>query len=537
MRLDDRCFSIPDRSVAGPDRPIWRRTPINLTELAGLDATAQADLVRNGDVTPTELVEAAIEAVEQLDPQLDAVFIRTHQHALEHARTVSRDAPFPGVPILVKDIALELEGYPYGHGGLRLLRDRGHVSDRTTYLASALRDAGFAFLGRSTSALQGVELGVSDLALHTMPRNPWNTDRATGGSSSGSAAAVAAGLVPLAHGNDGGGSLRIPAALCGVVALKPTRGRVSPGPLISAVNSVAHAWIEEFVLTRTVRDTAAMLPLLSGRRPGDPFAPVDAPRTTAGGGRLRIGITTTPFLVAPGLETDAVVAHVATETADLLAELGHTVVPVDPPRYDLLAHDWQYGLSGPAPTMLARELDTVAKIIGRPLTPQDVGPVLWTLSQQGRSFSALQALEFAEFMQQTCVAVDRWWDEDDLDLLLTPTVGRRVPPMTDYLPPPAGDYAVSLDDPMTTAYALAPLLPLVCFTQLFNWTGQPAVSLPLGVDDDGLPVGVQLAARRLREDQLLDVAAELETARPWAGRTPAVYAGIARSAPAGGGQG
>src|SRR5215217_5752285 len=203
---------------------MWRRTPINLTELARLDATAQADLVRNGDVMPTELVEAAIEAVEQLDPQLDAVFIRTHQHALKHARTVSRDAPFPGVPILVKDIALELEGYPYGHGGLRLLRDRGHVSDRTTYLAAALRDAGFAFLGRSTSALQGVELGVSDLALHTMPRNPWNTDHATGGSSSGSAAAVAAGLVPLAHGNDGGGSLRMPAAL-----LRGGRPQAHPG--------------------------------------------------------------------------------------------------------------------------------------------------------------------------------------------------------------------------------------------------------------------------------------------------------------------
>jgi amidase len=508
---------------------------VHHTELARLDATAQADLVRAGAVTPTEFVEAAIRAVELLDPQLDAVFVRTFEHALEHARAAPRDAPFPGVPILVKDIALELEGYPYGHGGLRLLRERGHVSDRTTHLAAALRGAGFAFLGRSTSALQGVELGASDLALHTMPRNPWSTAHATGGSSSGSAAAVAAGLVPLAHGNDGGGSLRMPAALCGLVGLKPSRGRVSPGPLISAVASVAHAWVEEFVLTRTVRDTAAVLPLLSGRGPGDPFAPLDAPRTTAGGRRLRIGVTTTPFSVVPGLGTDPAVARVATGTADLLAELGHTAVPVDPPRYDLLAHDWQYGISGPAPTMLARDLDVVARIVGRPLTPQDVGPLLWTLSEQGRSFSALQALEFAEFVQRTCVAVDRWWDEQDLDLLLTPTVARRVPPMTDYLPPPAGDYAVSLDDPLSTAYALAALLPLVCFTQLFNWTGQPAVSLPLGVDDDGLPVGVQLAARRLREDQLLDVAAELEAARPWAGRTPVVHAGAASPAAAGGG--
>ena len=358
-----------------------------------------------------------------------------------------------------------------------------------------------------------------------MPRNPWNTDYATGGSSSGSAAAVAAGLVPLAHGNDGGGSLRIPAALCGLVALKPTRGRVSPGPLISAVNSVAHAWIEEFVLTRTVRDTAAALPLLSGRRPGarsPRSTPRARPQAAGGSGSgsppprswWHPGWRPTPWSPASPPRPPACSPSSATPS-----------IPVDPPRYDLLAHDWQYGLSGPAPTMLARDLDAVAKIIGRPLTPQDVGPVLWTLSEQGRSFSALQALEFAEFMQQTCVAVDRWWDEQDLDLLLTPTVGRRVPPMTDYLPPPAGDYAVSLDDPMSTAYALAPLLPLVCFTQLFNWTGQPAVSLPLGVDDDGLPVGVQLAARRLREDQLLDVAAELETARPWAGRTPAVHAG------------
>ena len=499
---------------------------MDATDLVRLDATAQADLVRRREVTPTDLVEAAIGAVERLDPRLSAVFIRTFEHALDHAATVSDDAPFPGVPILVKDMALELAGYPYGHGGLRLLRDRGHVSDRTTYLAAGLRDAGFAFLGRSTSALQGVELGVPDLALHTMPRNPWNTDYSTGGSSSGSAAAVAAGLVPLAHGNDGGGSLRMPAAICGLVALKPTRGRVSPGPLIGAVDSVAHAWIEEFVLTRTVRDTAALLPLLSGRRPGDPFPPIAALHP-GDGARLRIGITITPFMVAPGLETDPAVAGVATDVADLLAELGHTVIPVAPPRYDLLDHDWRYGMSGPAPTMLARDLDTVAEIVGRPLTPEDVGPVLWTLSQQGRSFSALQALEFAEFVHRSCVAVDRWWEEQDLDLLLSPTRARRTPPMTDYLPPPAGDYDVRLDEPLSTAYALAALLPLVCFTQLYNWTGQPAVSLPLGVDDDGLPVGIQLAARRLREDHLLDVAAELETARPWAGRLPAVHAATA----------
>ena len=146
------------------------------------------------------------------------------------------------------------------------------------------------------------------------------------------------------------------------------------------------------------------------------------------------------------------------------------------------------------------------------------------MAEQGRSFTALQALEFAEFVHRTCVIVDRWWEEENLDLLLTPTLAQRTPPITEYLPPPAGTYVVSLDDPASIGLAMLALFPLVGFTQLFNWTGQPAASLPLCVDEDGLRVGIQLAGRRLREDHLLDVAAELETARPWAGRVPAVHA-------------
>ena len=161
--------------------------------------------------------------------------------------------------------------------------------------------------------------------------------------------------------------------------------------------------------------------------PGDPFAPTPALRPTGSGARLRIGITTTPFMAIPWHETDPACARAATETATLLAELGHTVVPADPPRYDMAAHNWRYGMSGPAPTMIARDLDGVADIIGRPLTPDDVGPVLWTLAEQGRSFTALQALEFAEFVHRTCVTVDRWWDEENLDLLLTPTLAQRDP--------------------------------------------------------------------------------------------------------------
>ncbi|MDF2825656.1 MAG: nylA [Mycobacterium sp.] len=493
-------------------------------EISGLDATAQAELVHTGQATPVELVEAAIDAVERVDPHLDAVSIRTFDVALEQARTVATSAPFPGVPMLVKDYHLELAGYPYHHGGLPFLRERGHVSTSTTYLAEDLRTAGFTFLGRSRTPQAGVVLGTDDLDVPSMPRNPWNTDYSTGASSSGSAAAVAAGMVALAHGNDGGGSLRMPAALCGAVALKPTRGRVSLGPHTSAINSVSNAWGEEFVITRTVRDSAALLPLLEGRRPGDPFPPVPGYRAgdATGAHGLRIGLMTTAPSV--DIDTDPEAVRVVSEVAALLEQLGHTVVPVDPPRYDLATYDWQYGYpAGPALIGIARTLDAYERVIGRPVTQDDVGPVLWTLAEFGGVLSGVQAVEFGEFHQKTCVTWDQWWEHLDLDLMLSPTVARRTPPMVDYLPPPHGTFVVDHEQPTNNLRVLGMLLPLIAYTQIYNWTGQPAISLPLGVVD-GLPFGVQLAARRLREDHLLGVAAALEIARPWAGRHPEISA-------------
>ncbi|MFC8045918.1 amidase [Nocardia sp. NPDC057353] len=490
-------------------------------EIAELDATAQAELVHTGQATPADLVRAAIEAVERLDPQLDTVLTRTFEYALEQARTVAKDAPFPGVPMLLKDYHLQLAGYPFSHGGVPLLRD--HVSDTTTYLAESLRDAGFAFLGRSRTPLMGVVMGTHDPEVKTMPRNPWNPEYSTGASSSGSAAAVAAHLVPLAHGNDGGGSLRMPAALNGVVALKATRGRISLGPHAGPTMAVDLSWGEEFVLTRSVRDSAALLPLVEGRRPGDPFPPVRA-ETSGVQGPLRIGLATTPPLA--GIETDPQNARAAEEAATALAELGHTVVPVQPPRYDIGAHNWQYGIpASPALIGLARTLDTIGALVGRPVTQRDVGPVVWAIAELGGAFTGTMALEFAEYHQSVVVGWDRWWDEQRLDVLLTPTTARRTPPMTDFLPPPHGTFQVDWETPVNNAGALAQLTPLIAYTQIYNWSGQPAVNLPLGVDDDGLPLGVQLGGRRLREDQLLDLAAALEVARPWAGRRPRIRAG------------
>jgi hypothetical protein len=258
-----------------------------------------------------------------------------------------------------------------------------------------------------------------------------------------------------------------------LVTLKPTRGRVSTGPLIGATNSVGHAWIEEFVLTRTVRDTAAALPLLSGRRPGDPFAPTPALRPTGSGERLRIGITTTPFMEIPWHETDPACVRAATETATLLSELGHTVVPVDPPRYDMAAHHWRYGMSGPAPTMVARDLDAVADIIGRPFTPGDVGPVIWT----GRTGPLLHRPAGPGVRRVRAPGLRHRRPvvgAGEPRSAAHPHPGPADPAHTEYLPPPAGTYAVSLDDPTSIGLALLALFPLVGFTQLFYWTGQPA---------------------------------------------------------------
>lgn len=493
-------------------------------ELLDLDATAQADLVRQGEVSPTELVKASIEAIDRINGQLDAILHPAFDQALTTAQEVNgSEAPFAGVSMVFKDYEQPVAGIPFSFATLPFLRDEPWVGDQDGNFAADLRAAGLVFLGRATSSL-GAIFPTHDIDAHVMPRNPWNRDYSTAGSSSGSAAAVGARLVPIAHGGDGGGSIRLPASFCGVVGMKPTRGRVSVGPDRSEVFHFGSAWSHEFVMTRSVRDTAGVLAATEGWRLGDSMPVLDIPpvpqRADMPAAPLRIGVTTTPFNNAT--ETDPECAAATEDVASVLEGMGHAVEVVTPPSHDLADEEWEYGPpTGPHFTQVARLLDKVAMRIGRSVTEADVGPQLWACAEFGRTTGFLGILEFAEVVQRHVVTFDRWWEDSGLDVLVTPSVPVLPPPIADYLPPPHGTFEFDPENPLA---AFAGIGPLIGFLQIFNWTGQPAISLPLATSTNGLPIGVQLASARMRDDVLLRLAYDLEEAMPWADRRPAVCA-------------
>jgi amidase len=482
-------------------------------DLAFFDATAQAALVRDGVVTPREMVEAAIDRVERANPSLDAVI---HPLFDEAAAALGRDAvadgPFGGVPIVVKDLDGPLAGAPY-HLGNRLLRDLGHVADHDSYLFAKLRAAGFVVIGKTNTPELGL-LPTSEPLAYPPARNPWDTTRSPGGSSGGSAAAVASGMVAVGHGGDGGGSLRIPASACGLLGLKPTRGRVSLGP------DQGEAWsglVVRHVVTRSVRDSAAVLDVVAGPMPGDPYwaSPPARPFTLEPGadpGHLRIGLRT----AAPAsiCATDPECVAAAEGAARLLEALGHTVEPAAPVAFD------DDGLLDRFVVVLATgvgvEVDGIAAVAGRAVGPDDVEPLTWAYYELGREQRATALVEALESARAWARRMAAWWrgpDDGGFDLLVTPTMAE--------LPAPLGTVTGHGDDPWTT---MARAIPYAVFTAPFNVTGQPAVSVPLHWTDDGLPVGAQLVAAPAREDLLLRTAAQLETARPWADRRPPVHA-------------
>ena len=477
-------------------------------ELAALDARAQAALVRDGEATTSELVEAAISRIEALDGQLGSVICERFDAARSEAAGELADGPFRGVPILVKDLgAGHVEGMPY-HLGNRALRDAGYRSSGDSWLVERLREAGFVILGKTNVP----ELGFScttEPDAYPPSRNPWDTSRSPAGSSGGSAAAVAAGLVPVATASDGGGSIRMPAAVCGLVGLKPSRGRVSTGPQFGeggAARSVAH------VVARTVGDSAALLDVLAGERPGDPVVapPPRRPFSEEVGqdpGPLRVGVCTSGLI--PDGEPDAWVAAAAIGAAETLEDLGHHVEIALP---DALTSGDERALSiiTVHAASVAAEVDAVARWIGRDVGPDDVESRTWQHAELGRTFSGPAYASAVADAIGWSRAVHQWW-ADGFDLLLTPTVATPAAPL--------GELTWS-DDPD----AEAGIVRFTQYTPAFNWTGQPAISLPLGESEEGLPIGVQLVAAYGREDLLLQVAGQLEEACPWANRRPAVHA-------------
>lgn len=466
-----------------------------------MDATAQAALVAAGEVTPLELTEAAIERIEALDGPVNAVIVRWFDHARETAAGDLPDGPFRGVPFLLKDLWAAYAGQVLTNGSAAL-KAVMPVSERDTTLVSRFRRAGLVTLGRTNSPELG-SLPITEPVAYGPTRNPWDLDRTPGGSSGGAAAAVAAGMVPIAHASDGGGSIRIPASCCGLVGLKTSQGRITVGPLRTETGLGV-----ELCVSRTVRDTALLLDAVHGPGIGDTvIAPPPArPYVDEVGsdpGRLRIG-----FLDAhPRGETlHADCVEAVRSTAALLESLGHFVEPgfpsalADPTFTRRFMSMWGANM--------ALGIEAYGQVIGRPLTEDEVEPVNWAQAEFAAKVSSTEYARSLAAVGEFRRAVQQWW-ADGFDLLLTPTVAE--------LPVRIGEHDPLPGDPMRGMRRAAEFVP---FTPPFNATGQPAVNVPVHWNAAGLPIGVQLVAAYGAEDVLIRVASQLEAAAPWASRTP-----------------
>ena len=479
-----------------------------MTDLAFLDATAQAELVRSGEASPLELVDAAINRIEKLNGDINAVIHERFDTARAEAAGELPDGPFRGVPTLFKDLMAAMEGEPYCEG-MAFAKGASYRADHTDNLAKKYLDAGFVVLGRTNTPEQGLVPTTEPVAFGPT-HNPWQLGYTSGGSSGGSAAAVSSGMVPVAHGNDGGGSIRIPASCCGLVGLKPTRGRTSIGPEIDEISSFL---IVEGCLSRSVRDTAGVLDAISGPFPGDPThapAPARPYRDEVGAdpGRLRIGLLTHNPIGEAAIDPECVAA--AEGTAKLLESLGHHVEVSSPAGFDNEELIMQFGAVWAADCGAA--LDGWSKKVGRPIGADDVEILTWALAEMGRTVTAAQLIEAVSGAGQANREAAQWW-ADGFDLLLTPTLGE--PPVAH------GTFDSTADNPLGGFLRSADFVP---FTAQFNVSGQPAISLPMHWTPGGLPVGVQLVGAFGREDLLIRVAAQLETAQPWVDKIPPHHA-------------
>lgn len=472
-----------------------------------LDATAQAELVRSGEASPAELVEEAIARIEAVNPKLNAVIHPRFDKARAEAGGDLPDGPFRGVPFLLKDLGALSKGDPI-HCGNQALKEVGATADHDTELVKRFRRAGFVFVGRTNVPEFGTTI-TTEPAAYGPCHNPWELDHSTGGSSGGSAAAVAAGMTAAAHANDGGGSIRIPAANCGLVGLKPSRGRVTLAP------DAGEQWMGGVIdncVTRSVRDSAAILDAIAGMAPGDPYtAPPPArpfaDEVGADPGQLRIGVLDHPALVGVVADPDSAAAVAAAGAA--LEQVGHKVTDSHPEALgeeDFVTHFT--AVIGPD---FVADLDHFAGLLGRPFTADDLEPGNHMFLGMGKAELASGYLGAVRWLHRWERRLATWWTDGggDHDLLVTPVLNGPPPPLGWLMDPEQG---------------FERLVTMLQYTGQFNMSGQPAVSLPLHWTDDGLPVGVQLVAAYGREDLLVRVAAQLEQAAPWADRHPPVHA-------------
>lgn len=473
---------------------------MGFAEYSEFDGLGLAELVKTRKVSPAELVEAAIERIERHNPQLNAVVFKGYEDPRANAST-TRSGAFAGVPTLLKDLLCEKKGWPT-RAGSRFVPAAPSPFDST--LVSRFEAAGLVPLGKTNAAEFGL-VPFAEPKLYGPARNPWSLDHSTGGSSGGSAAAVAAGIVPLAHANDGGGSIRIPASCCGLVGLKPTRGRNPLGPMRGeALGGLA----AEHVVSRTVRDTAAALDATAGPEIGEPYAAPPQPGSYLAAinnkpEKLRIAFSTERI---DGEACDPECKAAAETAATLCEQLGHHVEEGAPQISSDDIVD-----SGPLlASNLTMIVDLIARATGKTPAREEFEGFSWNLYQLGKTYSAAQYHVGRANLQRVSRQIARW--QQPYDAWITPVIAT----------PPLKIGAVNYDD-VDLAKGWAPMIRYLVFTLLQNITGQPAISLPLAWSKSGLPIGVHFVGRFGEEHVLLQLAAQIEESQPWSKKRPPIY--------------
>jgi amidase len=472
-------------------------------ELSNLDATSQAELVRKKEVQPVELIEAAIDRIEKVNPQINSIVTKMYDEARAAAKVDMGAALFAGVPFLLKDLLAAYKGVRMSSGS-RYLKD--FKPNQDSELVNRFKRAGLIVVGKTNTPEFGI-LPTTEPELFGAARNPWNTNRTTGGSSGGSAAAVAAGIVPMAHANDGGGSIRIPASCCGVFGLKPTRARNPLGPNFGDIFS---GMVVEHVVSRTVRDNAALLDATSGNMLGDPYCVLPPVRpfikeVGAAPGKLRIAFFAEAPLGTP-IQADCVAA--VEDAAKLLADLGHEVVNTAPAingemMWKSFMAIWAAGVTW--------TIQSMSQVLGRMPAVGELEPATVALDEMGKKVAASDYLLSVQYFQILGRQIAEFMK--NYDVLLTPTLGSA--------PLPLGSFASTPEDAMAGMHVATEFVP---FTPICNATGQPAMSIPLYWNAEGLPIGTHFMGRYGDEATLYRLAAQLEQARPWVNRRPLVRA-------------
>ncbi len=468
-----------------------------------IDGVGQAELVATGKVSASELLEAAIERTAAFNPLINAINITWFDHARELAKKFksSGDKKFGGVPFVLKDLGAPYAGQHMSNGNIAL-KNANYIAPVNSHLVQKFIDSGLVTFGRTTSPEFG-SVPVTEPLAWGATRNPFDVTRTPGGSSGGSAAAIAVGIVPMASGGDGGGSIRIPAACCGLVGLKTSQGRISLAPFGDEAN-----FSVQFALTRTVRDTAALLDAVHGPGVGDRVIAPAAVRpymdeVGADPGKLRIGFIDHHLT---GAKIDNECVQAVRDTCNLLESLGHHVENSWPSALD--DADFFGKFTAMWSTNMSVGLNTLGQMLGRAVTKDDVELMNWTMGEYAHSKTAT---DYAQAVYTSVIfrrKVQQWW-ADGFDLLVTPTTAQ--------LPLPIDTIRNMPEDPMGALRIAGEWIPL---TAQFNTSGQPAINVPLQWTQDGIPVGIQIVAAYGREDLLIRVASQLETAQPWAHHTP-----------------